>query len=110
MLEIAVQNKKYIKEKKSNSYKENRCVESLYEKIEKRLQPLYCEQKLSIREAIFSSQEQIKIQDSVGRICGVPTVSCPPAIPIVVAGEVINEEAVRLFEYYGIEMVSVVKE
>ena len=73
------------------------------------LQPVYCEQKLSIREAVFASQEQIPAADSCGRVCGVPTVSCPPAIPIAVPGELINEEAVRMFAYYGVETVSVTK-
>ncbi len=73
------------------------------------LQPVHCEQRMSIREAIFAQQEQIKAVNSLGRICGVPTVGCPPAIPIVVPGEVINEEAVKLFAYYGVETVAVTK-
>ena len=38
-----------------------------------------------------------------------PTVSCPPAIPIVVSGEVIGPAALELFAAYGVETVSVVK-
>lgn len=71
--------------------------------------PVHCEQKLSIREAIFAEQETVKTPDSLGRICGTPTVGCPPAIPIVVAGEVINEQAIQLFKYYGVETVAVVR-
>ena len=77
-------------------------------KKSRKLPQIRCEQKCSVREAIFSRQEMVNAKDAVGRICGVPTVGCPPAIPIVVAGEVINEEAVRVFEYYGIKNVSVV--
>ncbi len=117
MQEIAIRKKNCTKENHKDLHTEMKYIKFLHQKEEKMqqknekitLQPLYCEQKLSIREAIFSSQEQIKVENSVGRICGVPTVSCPPAIPIVVAGERINEEAVKLFAYYGIEMVSVVK-
>ena len=65
---------------------------------------------MSIREAIFSKQEVVSVTDAVGRICGSPAVSCPPAIPIVVSGELIDETAVQLFQYYGIETVEVVKE
>ncbi|MBQ8278545.1 MAG: amino acid decarboxylase [Roseburia sp.] len=71
--------------------------------------PVYCEQKLSIREAIFAEQEMVKAEDALGRICGVPTVGCPPAIPIVVPGEVINEDALRLFQHYDVETVAVIK-
>ena len=75
----------------------------------RQLCPVRCEQKISIREAIFAEQEMIKAEDSLDRICGVPTVGCPPAIPIVVPGEEINEEAVALFKHYGVYTVAVVK-
>ena len=45
-----------------------------------------------------------------GRVLAVATVGCPPAVPIVVCGERIDVSAVKCFEYYGIEKVSVVKE
>lgn len=64
---------------------------------------------MSIREAILSPQENIPVKDSVGRICASPTVSCPPAIPIAVSGEMITEKTAALFELYGIDTVSVVK-
>ena len=64
---------------------------------------------MSIREAIFAPSESVCVKNSVGRICAAPTVSCPPAIPIVVSGEVISDEHIRLFEHYGIEKISVVK-
>ena len=43
------------------------------------------------------------------RVCALPTVSCPPAIPIVVSGEVIGPAVLELFTAYGVETVSVVK-
>ena len=80
-----------------------------YEEREQ-LQTKNCIRALSIREAMFAKQETILAKDALGRICGAPTVSCPPAIPIVVSGEVIGEEALQLFDYYGIETVDVLKE
>ena len=47
---------------------------------------------------------------SLGRVCGAPTVSCPPAIPIAVTGERISREALELFRYYGVETVNVLRE
>ena len=73
------------------------------------LSPVYCEQKITIRQAIFGIQESVSIDASLGRICGTPTVSCPPAIPIVVAGEEINEDAIRLFKYYDVDTVYVIR-
>lgn len=66
------------------------------------------EQKMTIREAMFADFEQTKAVDSYGRICRVPTVSCPPAIPVVVPGEIIGEAAMHLFDYYGIDVLDVV--
>ena len=64
---------------------------------------------ISIREAIFSASEKANVENSVGRICQDPTVSCPPAVPIAVSGEYITEENVSAFKYYGIKEISVVK-
>lgn len=71
------------------------------------LTPPYC--KISVREAIFSDSEIIEVKDSEGRICAAPTVSCPPAVPIVVSGEVISAAAIELMRYYGIETIEVIK-
>ena len=63
----------------------------------------------TIRQAVFAPQERIPAAQAVGRICAVPTVSCPPAIPIAVSGEVITPAAAALMQRYGVEMVSVLK-
>ena len=68
------------------------------------------ERMLSVREAMFAPHETIPVCKALGRICGAPTVACPPAIPIAVSGEVITREALMLFEHYGVEMVDVVAE
>ena len=64
----------------------------------------------TIRQAVFAPQETQPAEQAVGRICAMPTVSCPPAIPIVVSGEVITPAAVKLMKRYGVEDVSVVRE
>ncbi|MBE7033936.1 MAG: aminotransferase class I/II-fold pyridoxal phosphate-dependent enzyme [Ruminococcaceae bacterium] len=66
--------------------------------------------KMSVREAVFAESELIAVSSSVGRICAVPTVSCPPAIPIAVSGEEITEETAALFKKYNIGKIYVVKE
>lgn len=67
------------------------------------------EQVCSVREALFASHETIAVKDALGRICGAPTVACPPAIPIAVSGERIGPEALALFEHYGVTMADVLK-
>ena len=63
----------------------------------------------TIREAIFAPQELVPAAQALGRVCAMPTVSCPPAIPITVSGEVVTPAALQLMERYGIEKISALK-
>ena len=65
---------------------------------------------MSIREALFSNTEYLPTKESLGRVLAVPTVGCPPAVPILVCGEEIDEQAISCFDYYGIDNCCVVSE
>ena len=67
------------------------------------------EKIMSVRDAIFEDYELINSKDAAGRICASPTVGCPPAVSVVVSGELISEDAVKVFEYYSINECMVVK-
>ena len=67
------------------------------------------ERAVTPREAMMSSAEEISIDEANGRILSAVTVGCPPAVPIVVSGEIINNEAIEAFRYYGIDSCFVVK-
>ena len=67
------------------------------------------ERAMTPREAIFSECEVIDVEDAKGRVLADITVGCPPAVPIVVSGERIDENAIKAFKYYGIAKCSVVK-
>lgn len=68
------------------------------------------ERVLSVRETLFCERESLPTQACEGRILAAATVSCPPAVPIVVCGERIDGHAVKCLRYYGIERCWVVKE
>ena len=68
------------------------------------------EKVMSIRDAIFAPHEKIPTQNAVGRICADCTVSCPPAVPIVVCGERIDSDTKNMLIKYGIDEISVVTE
>ena len=68
------------------------------------------ERAVSIREAALSSWREVDVGDSVGEVLAQPSVSCPPAVPIVVCGERIDERTVSIFRYYGIERCKVVSD
>lgn len=59
-------------------------------------------------DALFLPSRMVPAAEAAGRIMADPTVSCPPAIPVVCSGERIEEWAVETMEYYGITQVRVV--
>ena len=63
----------------------------------------------SVREAMLSPQKTIPVEAAESRICGAPTVSCPPAIPIVVPGERIGPQEIALLRQHGMENVRVIR-
>ena len=64
---------------------------------------------ISVRDAIMSDSESLPIKECIGKIASAVTLGCPPAIPIIVPGEVIDESTVSVFEYYGIKSCSIIK-
>lgn len=66
------------------------------------------EQVLSIREAMLSPCMEIPVEKACGRILADANAGCPPCIPIIIAGERIGAEAIRCFQYYGMDTCSAV--
>ena len=64
---------------------------------------------MSIREAMLSASVEVKVEEAAGKILSSASVACPPAVPILIAGERIDENAQICFRYYGIEKVRVVR-
>ena len=67
------------------------------------------EKACSIREAMLSPRETLPVSEAAGRILADAAVSCPPAVPVVVAGERITKEAAACMAYYGISECQVVR-
>ena len=67
------------------------------------------ERAMSIREATMSPCEILPAEKCEGRILARLGVTCPPAVPIAVSGEVITKEIIEAFTYYGIENCTVIK-
>ena len=63
---------------------------------------------MNMHEALMSPAVKLPTQQCLGKILAAPTVSCPPAIPILVCGEVVDEEAISQMQYYGITELSVI--
>ena len=65
------------------------------------------ERACSIREAMLSPSETLPVREAIGRVLSDACVSCPPAVPPVIAGERITPDAAACLLYYGIETVDV---
>ena len=61
------------------------------------------------RQAAFAPRETIPVENSLGRILALANVSCPPAVPIVMCGEEIDEAAREALCRCGVEEVAVIK-
>jgi len=61
------------------------------------------------RSLLFAETETLPVAECCGRICAALTLSCPPAVPIVMCGEEITEAAVQWLTYYGTDRCRVLK-
>lgn len=56
----------------------------------------------SLRQALFSPARDLPTADCCGKVLAQASISCPPAIPVVVCGERLDAQAIACLEYYGI--------
>lgn len=91
-------------------------VESFIKSLEKRSpikkENLCCEipkAKLSVREAAFAESERVDIDNALNRISAETKIKCPPGVPIVVAGEIIDETAQKILKMSSIPSINVIQ-
>jgi arginine/lysine/ornithine decarboxylase len=58
---------------------------------------------------MLKPSELVRVENALGRVLSELSVGCPPAVPILVYGEVIDSSAILRFKYYGIDEVRVIK-
>ena len=97
---------------KNSHYKR---LKKAFKKIERKgeiIRPTFSglnpKRKMKIRDALLSKSQTIKVEDAEGRVLSKTNVSCPPAIPIMFSGEVIDSSAIEIMKYNQIEKVEVV--
>ncbi|MEE5992526.1 MAG: amino acid decarboxylase [Oscillospiraceae bacterium] len=62
-----------------------------------------------MRKACFSEWEMIPIEKAEGRICATVQVPCPPAVPMVMSGEIFDKNWIDYMKYFGLQTVGVIK-
>ena len=73
------------------------------------LPPPVPERAMSIREAMLSPSAETPVEEAAGQILADAAAGCPPAVPVVIAGERITPEAAARMRYYGIETCRTVR-
>ena len=59
-------------------------------------------------EVKFLPHKKVKVDDSlIGKVVADTSVSCPPAVSPIVAGEIINKNILSILEYYGIDIIDI---
>ena len=61
-------------------------------------------------QALLSESETLPVEDCLGRISAAAAISCPPAIPLAICGERIDQHVVDCLRYYGVAGCAVIKE
>lgn len=64
---------------------------------------------VSLHNAIFSEKYRIRSEDAYGKVSAQTVCPCPPGIPILVPGEVIDEPEIENLLRYGILELNVLK-
>ncbi len=65
------------------------------------------EKALSPRDAYFGRKTTVKTEEAAGKICAGIHTPCPPCVPLVMAGEVIDHDCISELLRYGVDEVQV---
>ena len=64
--------------------------------------------KLPIRQAFFAPCKRVPTELAEGMICAKTALSCQPSIPVVVSGELITADVIKILKKYGILSIDVI--
>ena len=67
------------------------------------------EKVMSLREAFLSPKESVLVEKAEGRIAAQVKITCPPGIPLVMPGERLHKEIIKILKNSGIFVIDVVK-
>ena len=64
--------------------------------------------RLTPKQSLLSPFTELPIEKCIGKIAADVSVNCPPAVPIIICGEEIDENAAAAFKYYGVSKLRVI--
>ncbi len=101
----------------NNSDEDFEKVGVAFEKLHKKSGEFLCDvinfsqldRAMTMRAAVFSEKERVKVDEATGRVCGLTVTTCQPSVPVAVSGEIIDEKIIKILKRYSIFSVDVVK-
>ncbi len=63
---------------------------------------------LPIYDAVFMPQKKVPLAKAVGFVCGEIKAPCPPCIPVVMPGEIIDDSTAESLRLYNVKEISVI--
>lgn len=65
---------------------------------------------LPIYEAVYRKRKIVPLQQAGGLVCAGLTAPCPPGIPLIMPGEIIDHNVMEMLNGYGVKTIQVVAE
>lgn len=63
---------------------------------------------MSIRETSMRMGHKVPVDSALGKVSAFNKTSCPPAVPIIMSGEVIDENTIRSLKAFGFETIEII--
>lgn len=64
--------------------------------------------EMPVYEAMFKPQRVVSIENADGEVCAGLKCPCPPGVPLVMPGEVIDREVIDALKVYGVKTVPII--
>ena len=59
-------------------------------------------------EALFKPRKTVSIENADGEVCAAFETTCPPGVPLVIPGEILDNSVIEALKLHGVKTVSVV--
>lgn len=63
--------------------------------------------KMGIREAAFAPSKTVNVSEAEGKICAMTVTCCQPSVPVVISGEEITSDVIKILKRYSICQINV---
>jgi len=84
-------------------------LELRQEIIVENIAPTKPKKALEIKDAMLAKRKTVKTSHSLGKILASTSISCPPAIPIAISGEIVDQDVILQLQKYGIDEIEIIE-